>query len=81
MFKRISFILTVALVVNFFAMVAPARAVWTKTPDVVGMTEAEAVSKINSTPYHTVGDISYEFSEDVDNGCVISQDPRRRNMD
>ena len=75
MYKKISVVLAAALAVGLFGTTIPARAVWTTIPDVVGMTEAEAVSEINSTPYHRVGDISYEFSEDVDHGCVISQDP------
>lgn len=73
--KRISLIMTAVLVMNFFGIIAPARAVWTQTPNVVGMTEDEAKSVINSTPYHSVGDISYEFSDTVEKGRVISQDP------
>ena len=75
MYKNILFLLAAALAVGLFGTTIPARAVWTTIPNVVGMTEHEAKSEINSTPYHTVGDISYEFSDTVPFGCVISQNP------
>ncbi|MHC4624411.1 MAG: PASTA domain-containing protein, partial [Planctomycetota bacterium] len=46
-----------------------------EVPDVVGMTEEEAAAAIDGTDYLSVGEISYECSDVVDAGLVISTDP------
>jgi len=75
MYKRISFVLAVALAVNLFGMVTPTMAQPVATvPDVVGMTEAAARSAIYSCDLR-VRDISYEYSDTVLYAQVISQDP------
>jgi len=47
---------------------------WT-VPDVVGMSESDAASTINSAEL-SVGSIGYLYSDTVPAGCVISQYPR-----
>jgi hypothetical protein len=44
-------------------------------PDVVGMTEAEAITAIEAVNGLTVGTVTYEYSYTVEAGDVISQDP------
>ncbi|HUT28368.1 MAG TPA: PASTA domain-containing protein [Sedimentisphaerales bacterium] len=46
-----------------------------EVPDVVGKTEAEANSTITAIGNLTVGSVSYQYSETVPPGLVISQDP------
>jgi beta-lactam-binding protein with PASTA domain len=46
-------------------------------PDVRGMTEADANSTITAVDNLTVGSVTYEYSETVPQGLVISQNPRR----
>ena len=44
-------------------------------PDVIGMTEEDANSTITAIEYLSVGDITYEYSDTVPAGFVISQNP------
>jgi beta-lactam-binding protein with PASTA domain len=44
-------------------------------PNLYGMTEDEAVAKIESDDFFQVGDITEEYSDDVAEGEVMSQDP------
>jgi beta-lactam-binding protein with PASTA domain len=46
-----------------------------EVPDVVGMSQAAAHSSITAVDNLTVGTVTYEYSDTVDPGLVISQDP------
>jgi beta-lactam-binding protein with PASTA domain len=46
-----------------------------QVPDVVGMTEADAFLAVSNTDGLTIGNVTYEFSDTVATGLVISQDP------
>ena len=73
--KRNSFVLAVALAVNLFGMVTPTMAQITVVlvPDVVGMSETEAGSVVQSAGF-TIS-WTYQYSDSVTEGHVISQDP------
>ena len=45
-----------------------------EVPDVVGMSESDAASAINSAGL-SVGTTSYQYDDTVPDGCVINQDP------
>ena len=46
-----------------------------KVPNLVNMTQEDAVSTIQDTGWFEVGEIKEEYSDSVDEGCVIDQDP------
>jgi beta-lactam-binding protein with PASTA domain len=46
-----------------------------KVPDVVGMTETEANSAITAVDNLTIGTVTYEYSNTIGAGIVISQNP------